>query len=107
MQGPSFSDFPINDTRTRKTSKGTSKSHSNGYRRTWTALKRWIIDRAIEIKHFKSAAIVYLFCGEGSRPLSRTFPASGGCMLTVLFGEESSGPENCAGFFYEKDNSRI
>lgn len=28
-------------------------------------------------------------------------------MLTVLFGEESSGPENCAGFFYKKDSSRI
>lgn len=56
----------------------------------------------MQIKLFKGAAILYLFYGEGSRPLSRTCPAWGGCMLTVLLGEESSGPENCAGFFYKK-----
>lgn len=46
---------------------------------------------------------MYLFCGEGSRLLSRMCPASGGCTLTMLFEEESSGPKSCAGFFYREN----
>lgn len=49
-----------------------------------------------------SVCALYLFCAEGSRLLSRTCPASGGCTLTMLSGEESSGPKSCAGFFYNK-----
>lgn len=49
------------------------------------------------------APFLYLFCGEGSRLLSRMCPALGGCTLTMLSGEESSGPKSCAGFFYKED----
>lgn len=45
---------------------------------------------------------MYLFCGAGSRPLSRMCPASGGCTLTKLSEAENSGPKSCAGFFYKK-----
>lgn len=51
--------------------------------------------------------ILYLFCGEGSRLLSRMCPALGGGTLTMLFGEENSGPKSCAGFFYKKKIKRI
>lgn len=47
-------------------------------------------------------AALYLFCGEGSRLSSRMCPALGGCRLTGLSEEESSGPKSCAGFFYKK-----
>lgn len=53
-----------------------------------------------------SGSGAYLFCGEGSRLLSHTCPALGGCMPTVPFEEESSGPESCAGFFYKKRGNK-
>lgn len=52
------------------------------------------------------STILYLFCGEGSHLLSRMCPALGGCRLTMLFGEESSGPKSCVGFFYKKHKKK-
>lgn len=43
-------------------------------------------------------ALPYLFCGVGSRLLSRTRPALRGGMLTSSLVEGSFDPVNCVGF---------
>ena len=72
----------------------------------WVAgFERWRktdVRKVAKPQQKKRSSALYLFCGEGSRLSSRTCPASGGCMLTAPFEEESSGPVSCAGFFYTK-----